>query len=264
VKAKRLPRNPARGVENLPDKIKKRHVYLDAVDVERLAKESGRHSLLVLMLAYCGPRWGELIALRVRDIDFVRRRITVEHNAVQLGSDYAEGQTKGKEIRAVPVPRFLLAELAEHVKDREPGALVFPHPDDPTKFLPRPKTVDGWFTGAVKRAKVQPITPHDLRHSAASLAVSAGANVLALARMLGHRDAKETLNTYSDLFDDDLDKLAAAMDAAYGGGRGQNVGKNADRPFCGEEKSPSPGDSGEGHKRWRRDLNPPSTPGQEC
>jgi site-specific recombinase XerC len=58
------------------------------------------------------------------------------------------------------------------------------------------------------------ITPHDLRHTAASLAVSAGANVKALQRMLGHAKASMTLDTYADLFDDDLDAVAASLDAA--------------------------------------------------
>ncbi len=62
---------------------------------------------------------------------------------------------------------------------------------------------------------VQPIAPHDLRHTCASPAVSAGANVLALARPLGHKDAKETLHTYADLFDDDLDEVAQAIHDAH-------------------------------------------------
>ncbi|WP_236950713.1 tyrosine-type recombinase/integrase, partial [Mycobacterium tuberculosis] len=45
------------------------------------------------------------------------------------------------------------------------------------------------------------ITPHDLRHTAASLAVSAGANVKAVQRMLGHAKASMTLDVYADLFD---------------------------------------------------------------
>jgi integrase len=56
------------------------------------------------------------------------------------------------------------------------------------------------------------VTPHDLRHTAASLAVSAGGNVLALARMLGHEDPSLTLRTYADLFDSDLDALADVLD----------------------------------------------------
>ena len=58
------------------------------------------------------------------------------------------------------------------------------------------------------------ITPHDLRHIAASLVVSGGGNVLALARMLGHQSPKETLETYADLFDTDLDALADVLDQA--------------------------------------------------
>lgn len=63
---------------------------------------------------------------------------------------------------------------------------------------------------------MQTITPHDLRHTCASLAVSAGVNVLALQRMLGHTSAKVTLDTYADLFDDDLDAVATTLHARYG------------------------------------------------
>jgi len=68
---------------------------------------------------------------------------------------------------------------------------------------------------AVSRAKVQKITPHDLRHTASSLAISAGVNVLALQRMLGHKSAKVTLDTYADLFDTDLDAVAATLHKSF-------------------------------------------------
>ena len=85
VKAKRLSANPCKEVENLPRKTGKRHVYLNDDDVERLANESGQHRTLVLVLAYCGIRWGEAMALRVRDVQFLRRRLNIHSNAVQLG-----------------------------------------------------------------------------------------------------------------------------------------------------------------------------------
>ena len=81
--------------------------------------------------------------------------------------------------------------------------------------LPPKRSSAGWFTRAVKAAKVQAITPHDLRHTCASLAVSAGANVLALARMLGHKDPSVTLRVYADLFDDDLDAVAVTLHTRY-------------------------------------------------
>jgi integrase len=68
----------------------------------------------------------------------------------------------------------------------------------------------GWFAGAVARSGVPRLTPHDLRHTAASLAISAGANVKAVQRMLGHASAAMTLDTYADLFDEDLDAVAIA------------------------------------------------------
>lgn len=210
VKKKRLAKNPARGAENLPERSGKRRVYLSAEDVGRLAQQSGQHRALVLVLGFTGIRWGEAVALRVRDVQFLRRRLSVHDNAVQLGVDHADGKTKNREDRSVPVPQFVLDELSIQCQGRSPEDLVF---GDGQHYLPRPKSNGGWFVGAVKRAKVQKITPHDLRHAAASIAVSAGANVLALSRMLGHKSAKVTLDTYSDLFDTDLDAVGSAIDS---------------------------------------------------
>lgn len=208
----RITKNPARGLDpkkrEKPVKPKRKHVYLDHDAVGRLAAESGDHRTLVLVLAYTGIRWGEAVALRVRHVDEVRRRLLVIDNAVQLGTDHALGDPKDDEPREVPVPRFVMTEIKKQIHGRGPDDLVF---GDGTRYLQRPKSRDGWFEGAVKRAKVQRITPHDLRHSAASLAISAGANVLAVSRMLGHENPTVTLRTYADLFDTE----STALDAAY-------------------------------------------------
>jgi integrase len=72
----------------------------------------------------------------------------------------------------------------------------------------------GWFNKAVEASGLPRTTPHDLRHTAASLAVSAGANVKAIQKMLGHASAAMTLDIYADLFDDDLEAVAVALDHA--------------------------------------------------
>lgn len=216
VDDERITKNPARGLDpkkrEKPIKPKRKHVYLGHDEVARLAEEAGEHRVLILVLAYCGIRWGEAVALRVRHIDEVRRRLLIVDNAVQLGVDHVVGDPKDDEPREVPVPKFVLAELKQQMQGRGPDDLVF---GDGAKWLPRPKSVDGWFAGAVKRAKVQAITPHSLRHTAASLSISAGANVLAVSRMLGHENPQVTLRTYADLFDADLDTVSAALDAAH-------------------------------------------------
>jgi integrase len=68
-----------------------------------------------------------------------------------------------------------------------------------------------WWLTALREAGLERLTPHDLKHTAASLAVSAGANVKALQRMLGHKSASMTLDTYADLFEDDLSNVAERL-----------------------------------------------------
>ncbi len=70
------------------------------------------------------------------------------------------------------------------------------------------------FDAAAEEAGLAGLTPHELRHTAASLAIAAGANVKAVQRMLGHASASMTLDVYSGLFEDDLDTVAQGLDTA--------------------------------------------------
>ena len=58
------------------------------------------------------------------------------------------------------------------------------------------------------------LTPHELRHTAASLAIAAGGNYKVIQSMLGHGSAAMTLDLYGHLFGDDLDTVAERLDAA--------------------------------------------------
>ncbi len=218
IEHRALAFNPARRFKRgeKPTKAPKRHVYLTEADVCRLAEESGRYADLVLTLAFTGLRWGEAIALTVADVEFLKRRISVHRNAVQVGQAFEVGQTKGKENRMVPVAASVLSRLAVRCEDRGADDLLFPARGG--GYLKRPSyDTTGWFNRAVERAEVQTITPHDLRHTCASLAVSSGANVLAVSRMLGHKDPSVTLRIYADLFDSDLDAVAVNLDARISG-----------------------------------------------
>jgi integrase len=133
----------------------------------------------------------------------------------------------GREDRSVPVPEFVLNELSAQCRGKASGGLVFGSRHG--GYLPHPKSSNGWFRRAVNATGVQQVTPHDLRHMCASLAVSAGVNVLPLARMLGHKDPSVTLRLYPDLFDTDLDVVAASLHAQYAPKRSvQNVSTGAE------------------------------------
>ncbi len=229
VRDRRIARNVARGVK-LPRKTGKARAYLSHAQVVTLAAEA-KHPELIVFLAYTGLRWGEATGLRVKHVDVVRRRVNVEENAVEVGSIIEIGTPKTHEKRQVRYPAFLAETVAGLARGKGREDLLF---GDGRLHLRRPKATTGWFNSAVRVAQAKTdraidaaaargqnvpatfprVTPHDLRHTAASLAISAGANVKAVQRMLGHASAAMTLDTYADLFDDDLDAVADALDQA--------------------------------------------------
>jgi integrase len=70
------------------------------------------------------------------------------------------------------------------------------------------------FDAAATKIGARGLVPHELRHTCASLAISAGANVKAVQTLLGHASAVMTLDLYGHLLSDDLTKVAAALDEA--------------------------------------------------
>jgi integrase len=213
----RIASNPARGIK-MPRKSKKRRLYLTAAQVEHLAQRSGPHATLIYTLAYTGIRWGEAVGLRVRSLDLTRRRMLIEENAVNVGGRIVVGSPKTHERRSVSYPQFLAEPLAVACAGKSGDQLVF---GAGALHLRTPKSTTGWFRSAVKKCqRVDPtfptVTPHDLRHAAASLAISAGANPKAVQRMLGHASAAMTLDTYADLFEDDLDAVSDRLNHVRG------------------------------------------------
>jgi integrase len=215
VKDRRIIENPARGVK-LPKKTKKARSYLTHAQVQALSEASGTHSTLVYLLAYTGLRWGEATALKLKSLDLLKRRLNISENAVAVSGRIYVGTPKSHESRTVPLPEFLIPLLAQECEGKGRESLVF---GDGHNHLKQPSFGDGWLETAVKRCQEEDtnfprVTAHDLRHTAASLAVSAGANVKALQRMLGHAQASMTLDTYADLFDTDLDNVSEALNRA--------------------------------------------------
>jgi integrase len=215
VRDRRISSNPARGV-SLPRKSKKKRVYLNHEQVALLARFSRDHADLIYTLSYVGPRWGEATAFRVSKVERERHRLRIDENAVNVGGVIHVGTPKSHESRVVPYPAFLDPLLDLAIAGKRSDQLLF---GDGDNYLRPPDGRRGWFVSAVAKARVvdptfPTITIHDLRHTAASLAVSAGANVKAVQRMLGHASAAMTLDTYADLFDDDLDSVAVKLDQA--------------------------------------------------
>jgi integrase len=223
VRDGRLPRNPAAGVR-LPRPAIARKQFLTAAEVAALADASGRDRVLVYVLAYCGLRFGEATGLRVGDVDLIRRRLRIERSISDVDGHLVVTSPKSHHAREVPVPSFVAAMLVDLVAGQPADAPLLTGRDGGllrgNNFRRRS------FDQAAASVGLAGLTPHDLRHTAASLAVSAGANVKAVQRMLGHASAAMTLDVYAGLFGDDLDAVADRLDAT---GRAGCCGPGADR-----------------------------------
>jgi integrase len=105
VKDGRLAINAAAGV-SLPRVRQTERRYLTHQQVAELAESCGEpYRLVVLFLAYTGLRWGEMAALRVGRVDFLRRRVLVAESVTPVRGVMTFGPTKGHERREVSLPR---------------------------------------------------------------------------------------------------------------------------------------------------------------
>ena len=206
-------KNPASGVK-APRVEKRRQRYLTADELGRLADAARDYGPLVWLLGWSGLRWGEAVALKVGRVDTKRRRLRVEEAATEVGGKIHFGLPKTHETRTVILPKLVMGRLEPLIERRDADELVFTAP----KGGPlRQSNFRRTWRRAVETAEVpDDLLVHDLRDTAASLAIATGASIKAVQRMLGHASAAMTLDTYGSLFEEDLQALADRIDERYG------------------------------------------------
>ncbi len=159
---------------------------------------------------YGGLRLGELRALRVDDVDLSAGVIRVER-----GWDPAEGVIELKSHagrRKVPIAAVLRDHLAEHLARtrREGSELIFGNtaesPFTPNRFQPRAD--DAWAEAGLER-----LTPHEGRHTFASMMIAAGVNAKALSTFMGHANISITLDRYGHLMPGSEEEAAGLLNA---------------------------------------------------
>lgn len=200
----------------LPAPPRRHMVVLTDAEIRALAEAipSPQDRLAVWVAAYTGLRAGEQWALRWRDVDTTTRTIRVERT---LTSEHGHltfrdsTKTEGSR-RTVTLPAYVANLLAPR-RSADPNALVFTSPEGaPVRHeLFRRRVFNP--ARAVLPIEKQAMTWHDLRHSAASLLIHRGANILLVARQLGHTDPSMTLKVYGHLYPSHEAALADALDA---------------------------------------------------
>lgn len=233
----RIARNPCAGVK-LPPEDARAMRFLEAAEVVTLANavRPEHYRPLVLTAAFVGLRWGELAGLRADRVDLFHRQIRVDQQLVEVGGRLSYGPPKTKSgVRTVTLPAALVEVLAPHLAAEpvEASGLAFPTPSagpmrrgsfrrtwrracadagfDPP---PRPKAAT---------THAEPIEPagdwplrglvfHELRHTAAALAIAQGAHPLAIRERLGHSSITVTMDRYGGLFPRLDEAIAEGLD----------------------------------------------------
>lgn len=172
---------------------------------------------LITFFISTGCRRGEALALTWDKVDFVRREVLINQSMIYLPeTGIQSGPTKTDNSRRVALPDEtidLLRKLwAEQAKNRlrlgdlwEDSNLVFPRWNGKPM---NPGNVNLELTAFCDRHGLPHINPHLFRHSAASVLLSNGVDVLTVAGMLGHSDVSTTLDTYAHAIDEARHKTA--------------------------------------------------------
>ena len=226
IRRRMISSNPCANVHPPRVAASKVH-YLTAEEVERLADViAPRYRAFVLVAAYGGLRWGELIGLRRSAVD--GQRLTITEQLVKRDNEWRREDTKtSSSRRTVLLPASIADDLKEHL------ATFSQEGDDGLVFVNQTGAPIGhsfranvWAPACVRAGLAEKVySPgrlpkivgapriHDMRHTAVALAISTGAHPKAIQQRLGHSSITVTLNTYGHLLDGVGEEMAANLDA---------------------------------------------------
>jgi integrase len=189
-KAYGFPFNPVDDVERFPVEYSGRFDFYSSEEVLAIVRKAAdeQDGAIFLTAAFTGLRRGEVLALRVRDCDFARQVVRVEHSL----DGQALGTPKSGKTRSVPMHPDVARALAKLLQRER-----FTGQDDFVFVGASGEPLDGSavrrrYVDAVKRAKLRPLRFHDLRHTFGTIAANAVLSGRELQEWMGHADLKTT------------------------------------------------------------------------
>ncbi len=204
-------------------------------------EKSTRMRIAFEILFYSGMREGELLALFPSD--FIEPNvIDIKKNYVVLkgGTEHITTPKTPRGKRSVTIPDSLYKEIQEYI-----SMLYGIGPEDRI-FDFKKQALYNHMNTVAKRAGLQKIRIHDLRHSNASLLINMGVDIMEISRRLGHESTKTTWDTYGHLYPNKEAALAKMLDDM----RIRDVKKNDTPVVWGENSEP--------YKKGENDTSSPS------
>jgi integrase len=218
VEGERLVKSPCVGVK-LPEVGRSDIEVLTPQEVTKLAEVMPEWCRSwVLVAAWSGLRWSEMVGLRRRDVDMLRRRFVVTQQVVEVGSEFRGFDPPKTQAgrRSVPIWAPIYPILEEQLATRaQPGkdGLVFVNTRGNTPHLSS-FTSQTWKTAreAIGRPDLR---WHDLRHTYVAIRIAAGAHPKEIQEECGHSSCKTTMDVYGHLFESFSERTAEAMERIY-------------------------------------------------
>jgi integrase len=220
VEADVLAVTPCRGVR-LPNEPPAERRFLEPEAVTRLATAiDERYRPMVYLAAVLGLRWSEVAGLRVRNVDFRWRTITVSASLAEgTGTPELADVKSRASRRTLTLPPFLAALLADHLQRRglsqeDKDAFVFAAPDGGPLWARNFRS--RFWDPAVKAAGLDGLTFHELRHTAAAILIAEGFHPKVIQQRLGHASVRTTMDIYGHLLESVDAGVTARLEAIFG------------------------------------------------
>ncbi len=211
-----LTKNPTNDCK-IPKLEKKEMKVIPPEQVRAYLKEAENHGVLPMFYLELtsGLRRGELLALLWADLDIKNRTISVSKQVNAFKGELKVSRPKTENsIRTIVIPQKTVDLLIEEHEKHPDNPYMFPSPV--TGGMYHPDAVGRIHKKILKRAGIQDIRFHDLRHTFATLAINSGVDIKTLSGMLGHYSAGFTLDTYTHatrkMQMDAADKLGAFVE----------------------------------------------------
>lgn len=176
----------------LPNVLSKEEV----IELIRVTKNL-KHRICIALIYSSGLRIGELIHLKLRDID-----LQTQHLKIQLA--------KGRKDRYVPIANVMMPMLHNYLTTYEPTKYLIEGNDEGTPYSP--ESIRKFLRKSCKLAGItKRVTPHTLRHSYATHLLENGTDIRYIQELLGH-SRPETTMVYTHVRSQDLQKITNPLD----------------------------------------------------
>jgi integrase len=215
VEHRLVAESPCRRVR-LPRAEHREKRFISAEDAEALADAfPAKFRAIVPVAVYTGARWEEIAGLKRANLDLLRRQMRIVGTIERAGGKYRYVEETKSETsrRTIRLPSFLVDIIAAHLERAPESDFVFAAAEG--GFLRYDNFRRRVWGPAVRRAGMEPLTFHELRHTAAALMIDEGADPLQVQRRLGHKDIRTTLKHYGHLFPNREDDLNDALERTY-------------------------------------------------